>query len=292
MRRICLIAISVVFFAISQAHGEAPLERGEYLVEILGACGNCHTPKGPKGDIHDKHMAGGFRIEEPFGVAIARNITPDRETGIGNWSDEEIIRAIREGTGKDGRTLGPPMPYYLYRRISDSDVRAMVAYLRTVQPIKNMVPPSQYRISLPPHYGSPVGSVPDPARADPVKYGEYLAGPIGHCSDCHTPMGPEGRRDQSKLFAGGFPFHGPYGTSYAANLTPDPETGIGGWSDEQIVRAIYGLRPDGRRLLPPMPWPYYAGKIAGDDLSAIVAYLKSLAPIKNKVPPPEPPGRR
>lgn len=280
------------FIAIGQAQAETAVERGKYLVEVLGACANCHTPKGPGGDIPEKHMAGGFKIEEPFGVAVSTNITPDKETGIGTWTDQEIIRAIREGKRKDGRTLGPPMPYYLYRLISDSDVKAMVAYLRTLKPIKNTVPPSQYKISLPPAYGPPVTSVPDPPKADLVKYGEYLAGPIAHCSDCHTPMGPEGRRDQSRLFAGGFPFHGPYGTSYAANLTPDKETGIGNWSDEQIMRGIYGVRPDRRVLLPPMPWPYYAGKITDGDMKALLAYLRSLKPVKNKVPPPEPPKQR
>ncbi len=286
-----LLAILCALIAVGQARAEIAVERGKYLVEVLGTCGNCHTPKGPQGPIAEKHMAGGFKIEEPFGVAVTPNITPDKETGIGTWTDEEIIRAIREGKRKDGRTLGPPMAYYLYRNLSDSDVRAMVAYLRTLKSIKNTVPPSQYKISLPPSYGPPVTSVPDPPKGDPVKYGEYLAGPIGHCSACHTPMGPEGRRDQSRLFAGGFAFHGPFGVSYGANLTPDKETGIGSWTDEQIIRGIYGARPDGRTLLPPMPWPYYAGKIADGDMKAILAYLRSLKPVKNKVPAPEPPKK-
>lgn len=287
-----VIALLVVFMPPHQAMAETVVERGKYLVEVLAACGNCHTPKGPKGEIREKHMAGGFKIQEDFGVAVSTNITPDKETGIGTWTDEEIIRAIREGRRKDGRTLGPPMPFYLYRNISDSDAKAMVAYLRTLTPIKNQVPPSQYKISLPPAWGPLVTSVQAPAKDDRVKYGEYLAGPIAHCSDCHTPMGPDGRRDQTRLFAGGFPFRGPWGTSYAANLTPDKETGIGKWTDEQIMRAIYGVRPDGRKLLPPMPWPYYAGKIAAGDMRAILAYLGSLNPVKNKVPPPDPPKSR
>ena len=276
-----------VFLLTGQATAEVVVERGRYLVEVLAACGNCHTPKGPKGDITEKHMAGGFEIKEDFGVAISANITPDKETGIGTWTDQEIIWAIREGKRKDGRTLGPPMPYYLYRDISDSDVKAMVAYLRTLKPIANKVPLSRYKTPLPPAWGPPVTSVPDPPKDDLVKYGRYLAGPIAHCVDCHTPMGPDGSRDQARLFAGGFAFHGPWGTSYAANLTPDKETGIGNWTDAQIAKAIYGVRPDGRQLLPPMPWPYYTGKITDGDLKAILAYLKSLKPIKNKVPPPE-----
>lgn len=290
--KVALIAILAAVIVAAQANAESAVERGKYLVEVLGTCGNCHTPKGPRGSIPEQHLAGGFSIEEPFGVAVSSNITPDKETGIGTWTDEEIIRAIREGKSKDGRTLGPPMPYYLYRHVSDNDVKAMVAYLRTVKPIENRVPRSQYRITLPPSYGPPVTSVPDPPKDDPVKYGAYLAGPIAHCADCHTPMGPGGRRDQTRLFAGGFAFRGPHGTSYSANLTPDKETGIGTWSDGRIMAAIYGVKQDGKRLLPPHPWPYFAGKIAEGDLRAILVYLKSLKPIANKVPPPEPPTGR
>jgi len=289
--KIAVITALVVLAACTQGQAQSAAERGKHLVEVLAACGNCHTPKGPQGDLPDKILAGGFVIEEEFGKAITSNITPDKETGIGNWTDAEIIRAIREGKGKDGKTFGPPMPYYLYRRLSDNDVKAIVAYLRTVKPIKNQVPRSQYKIPLPPSYGPPVTSVPDPPKTNLVKYGEYLAGPVAHCAECHTPQNPPGRPDQSKFFAGGFPFSGPYGTSYSANLTPDKETGIGNWTDEQLIRAINGVSVSGRPLLPPMPWPYYAGKIADADMKAIVAYLRSLKPIKNKVPAPRPPKR-
>ena len=292
MKMIALIAALAALAAFGQAQAQGLVERGKYLVEVIGACGNCHTPKGPGGEIAEKHLAGGFVIEEAFGKAITPNITQDKETGIGSWTDQEIIRAIREGKGKDGKTLGPPMPYYLYRRLSDTDVKAMVAYLKTVKPIKNQVPRSQYKISLPSSYGPPLTSVPDPPKNDPVKYGEYVAGPVAHCADCHTPRRPDGRPDETKFFAGGFPFHGPWGISYSANLTPDKETGIGNWTDEQIMRAIYGVRPDGRPLLPPMPWPYYAGKVADGDMKAMLAYLRSLKPIKNKVPAPAPPKRQ
>lgn len=266
------------------AWGESAVERGRYLVEVLGACGNCHTPKGPAGEIPDKHLAGGFTIEEAFGVAVTPNITPDTRTGIGSWSDGEIVRAIREGKRRDGRTLGPPMPYFLYRKISDTDVAAIVAYLRTVKPVENVVERSRYTITLPSSYGPPVRSVPEPPAKDLVKYGAYLAGPIAHCADCHTPRTETGQADRSRLFAGGFRFKGPWGTSYAANLTPDRETGIGRYSDAQIVAGLYGAHADGRPVLPPMPSAYYAGKIRQADIQAIIAYLRSLAPIRNVVP--------
>ena len=293
MLTLLLAALAVVLLleaAPAQTGPSPSVERGKYLVEVLGACGNCHTPKGPEGDIRAKHMAGGFTFDEIFGVAVSSNVTPDRETGIGAWTDAEIARAIREGKSKDGRNLGPPMPFYLYRRLSDNDVAAIVAYLRTLPPIKNAVPRSRYRFA-PGVSTTPLGAVPEPPKNDPVKYGEYLAGPVAHCSDCHTPRGFDGRADPAKLFSGGIPFEGPWGTSYASNLTPDRDTGIGAWTDAEIMAAIYGAKRDGRRLLPPMPTHYYATGIPADDLKAIISYLRSLRPIRNKVPAAKPPPR-
>lgn len=286
---VTLMLLVATLGIVSQGQADTAVARGQYLVEVLGACGNCHTPRAAQGENRALHLGGGFRIAEAFGVAIVPNITPDQETGLGTWTDEEIIRAIREGKGKDGRTLGPPMPYDMYRRISDTDVKAIVAYLRTVPAVRHAVPRSQYTIPLPESYGPPVTSVLDPPQDDPIKYGEYLTGPIAHCRTCHTPVTPDGRPDLTRLYAGSRAFHGPYGTSYGANLTPDRDTGIGSWTDAQVMRAIYGVRPDGRTLLPPMPWGYFAGNIAAADLKAILAYLRSLQPLVHKVPPPEPP---
>jgi mono/diheme cytochrome c family protein len=287
--RIGLVGLCIVAGTVLPATAQDQVERGRYLVEVLGSCGNCHTPKGPQGDVPGKHLAGGFQLDDDFGMWITPNITSDPETGIGNWTDDEIIRAIREGRSRDGKTLGPPMPFELYRRLSDSDVRAMVAYLRTVPPVRQVVPRSQYKIPLPPAYGPPVGSVPEPSRQDPVKYGEYLAGPVMHCMACHTPMFPDGRMDTSRMGAGGFEFKGQWGVSYSANLTPDSDTGLGRVRDGEIIAGLYGARRDGGRILPPMPSQYYAQGIAEGDLRAIIAYLRSLAAIQNKVPAPVPP---
>jgi mono/diheme cytochrome c family protein len=282
---LCLLAIPAV------AAAQPPVERGRYLVEGLGACANCHTPKGPQGPVAGKHLAGGFEIAESFGVAIAPNITPDRATGIGAWTDDDIIRAIREGKHRDGRTLGPPMPYEFYRGLSDTDVKAMVAYLRTVPPIENRVPRSRYAMPLPPAWGPPLGVVPDVPRSDVVRYGAYLAGPVAHCMECHTPQKPGGGADMSRLGAGGFAFKGPWGVSHAANITSDPETGIGRWTDSDIVGSIHGARRGGGRVLPPMPVDWYVKGISGDDLKALLAYVRSLPPIRNAVPAPQPPTK-
>jgi mono/diheme cytochrome c family protein len=286
---ISLLSLWLAAGATLPASAQSPGERGRYLVEVLGACGNCHTPKGPEGDLPGTHLAGGFQLDDVFGTWITPNITPDPETGIGRWTDEEVIRAVREGRGRDGKTLGPPMPFSLYRRLADSDVTAMVAYLRTVAPVRNAVPRSRYTIPLPPSYGPPVGSVPDPPRQDPVNYGEYLAGPLMHCVECHTPLLPEGRPDPRRLGAGGFAFRGPWGVSYSANLTSDRETGLGAWQDGEIIAALYGARRGGGRVLPPMPTQHYSQGIAEPDLRALLAYLRSLPPIRNRVPAPEPP---
>jgi mono/diheme cytochrome c family protein len=282
--------LALVVLVIPAAAGaETPVERGRYLVEIIGACANCHTPKGPQGDVPALHLAGGFEIHEEFGTAVASNITPHPSTGIGAWTDNEIIRAIREGKGRDGRVLGPPMPYPFYRGLSDSDAKAIVAYLRTVKPVANQVPRSRYTAPLPPAWGPPAGVVPDVAKRDPVRYGQYLAGPVAHCMDCHTPRLDGGRPDLARLGAGGFAFRGPWGVSYAANLTPDAETGIARWGDGEIVASIHGARRGGGQVLPPMPTPYFARGIKEEDVKSIIAYLRSLSPVKNAVPRAEPP---
>jgi mono/diheme cytochrome c family protein len=276
--RIALAAAALALGATA-AGAETPAERGRYLVETIAGCGNCHTPRGPGGVFAaDKHMAGGFVFDEKPFRAVASNITPDKETGIGGWTDAQIAKAIREGIRPDGSLIGPPMPFELYRRLSDTDLNAIVAYLRTLKPVANKVEKSVYRIPLPPAYGPPVASVPDVPRADKVKYGEYLAGPVGHCVECHTPM-VNGRRDWSRIGQGGEQFHGPWGIAVSRNLTPHPEDGLGKWTDAEIKRAItQGISKNGSKLFPPMAYALYA-KVKDEDLDAIVAYLRSLKPL-------------
>ena len=124
------------------------LARGEYLMNGPVACGNCHTPRDEKMmPIAGKEFSGGFHLFDPVGIdAYAANITPDPDTGIGTWTDEEIITAIREGKTPDGRINFPPMPVPTYNNMSDDDVKAIVAYLRTVPAIHNEVPESKYKI--------------------------------------------------------------------------------------------------------------------------------------------------
>lgn len=263
------------------AQAKTPAERGAYLVNSIVACGNCHTPKNPDwNEPPGRQLAGGTVIEAPPFTAVAPNITQDPETGIGAWSDFRIALAIREGTRPDGSIIGPPMPIEFYAKISDRDVEAIVAYLRTVRPVGNRTAKSVYRIPLPKSWGNAAGDPDPPPADDKVAYGAYLAGPLGHCMECHTPMRADGgRRDMARIGAGGPPVPGPLGDVAPPNITPDKGTGIGRWTDGEIKRAItQGVSRDGRKLAPPMAFAYYA-RMSIRDLDAVVAYLRSLKPL-------------
>jgi mono/diheme cytochrome c family protein len=205
------------------------------------------------------------------------NLTPDLETGIGKWTDEQIMRAIREGVRPDGSMIGPPMPFDMYRRIADEDMLAIVAYLRSLPPVSNPVPAAEFGFPLPAAYGPVIKKV-RPSRDDLIKYGEYLAGPVGHCIACHTgTSSPKPDDFESRLGAGGRPF-GPGGVPTARNITPH-QTGLKDWSDADIEKAIRkGIRPDGSRLKPPMPYALY-DTMPASDMRAIIAYLRSLKPV-------------
>lgn len=255
------------------AFAETLVERGEYLVQGIAGCGNCHTPMGPNGPVWEQDLGGRLVEKIDAFAAIAPNITPGGR--VASWSDAELARAIREGIRPDGSLIGPPMPYAMYRGLSDRDLSAIVAYLRTVPAVENDPGTSQYNIPLPPAYGPPVDSVADITREVSVAYGEYLAGPVAHCMECHTPMGPKGPMLATDLGRGGFEFHGPWGVSIAANITNHAD-GLAGYSDDAIkTMIVQGKRADGSPMLPPMPYGYLA-RMTDEDLDAIVLYLRSL----------------
>jgi len=254
------------------------LARGRYLVEGIAACGNCHTPRDDQGaKLHERGLVGGSRWQLPTATVYAPNITPDVETGIGGWSDAQIGRAIREGVRPDGRVLAI-MPIPGYRQLADDDLAAIVAWLRAQPARRNPVPPSEFRGDPPKPYGPPITEPQGaPPRDDLVRWGAYLAGPLGHCMSCHTPRGPDGRPDLREAGAGGNRYPGPWGVSVSRNLTPDA-SGLRDWSDAEIERAIReGVRRDGALLLPPMDFASYRG-IDAHDMRALIAYLRSLAP--------------
>ncbi|MGH7032839.1 MAG: c-type cytochrome [Stellaceae bacterium] len=276
------IASLLVLAAQASVAAETPLQRGTYLMNSIVACGNCHTPKGPDGKpIAGKELSGGDPIDSPVFHAVPGNITQDKETGIGAWTDAQIIDAIRDGKKADGTIIGPPMPIEFYRGMSDSDVKAIVAYLRTVKPIANEVEKSTYKIPLPKSYGPPVTHVADVPRGDRLAYGKYLATGLGHCMDCHTPA-VRGRPDFTRMGAGGNPFGAPGGgVVISANLTPGNPNGIAGWSNQQVKDAITkGVRPD-RPLVKLMAFDFYQ-HMTNADLNDLIAFLRSLKPVKSQ----------
>jgi mono/diheme cytochrome c family protein len=267
-------AIAAAILAALPAAAETQVERGGYLVNGIANCGNCNSPLHPDGTLAGPALSGGDAIEGPDFVAYPPNITPDPGTGIGDWSEDEIVTALREGRTKRGAMLHPPMPVAFYRTMSDRDAHAIAAYLKSLAPVARRAPDSHYAHPAPASYGPKLGAVPEPDSNDQIAFGHYLA-QMGHCMLCHTPFDASGRPDLHRLGAGGRVVRG----VNTPNITPDRTSGIGAWSDAQIHDALVnGVRPDGSLLAAPMPFPYLA-TMRDDEIDAIVAYLRTLAPV-------------
>ncbi len=289
---VALVALAVCGLAGSAA-AQSTVERGSYLVNSILACGNCHTPKTPAGKpITEKHLAGGSAFNTPGFSATASNITQDRDTGIGAWSDAEIKRSLTEGVRPNhGRLANAPlaavMPISFFKPLLPRDLDAVVAYLRTVQPVHHDTPAPEYR--MPVHhdpYPEAEKGFTEAMMADPVKRGAYLV-TVGHCMECHSPF-EKGRSDYSRLGKGGRTFSpslvtgfpGAWKGSVARNITSHPRSGIGAWTDAEIKRAITkGISRDGRKLQAPMAFDYY-DRMTTTDLDAIVAYLRTVPPLE------------
>jgi mono/diheme cytochrome c family protein len=277
MIRTGLLAFVFGATLIGAANAQSDLvKRGDYLVNGILTCGNCHSPKGPTGDIPGKLFSGGLSWDEPPFKVTAPNITQDKETGIGKWTDADIKKVLRTGIRPNGVHVAMIMPTGFYHIMTDRDLSAVVAYLRTLKPISNKVADPIYKMPQVEHV-LPGGEKPytEAMMSDKVKKGFYLA-TIAHCMECHTPMEKGMRQWGTQLGAGGFKFPGPWGVSVSRNITSSKTKGIGGWSDAEIKRAITtGVSKDGSHLKPPMGFHYYATVTAG-DLDAIVAYLRTV----------------
>lgn len=287
------IACGIVWLAAcGGALAESPAERGFYLVNTIMACGNCHTPRDPDGKtIAAQAFSGGTTFNTPAFVATAPNITPDLETGIGSWSDAEIKRALVQGMRPDhgrlpGVALAAIMPANFYSALLPGDLDAVVAYLRSVKPVRRETPDPVYKapVRRDPYPDAEAGFT-KAAFADPVRRGAYLV-TIGHCMECHTACSRGVSDYRNGLGRGGRVFPpregAPEGTppSIAANITSDPAAGIGGWTDQEIGRAItHGIARDGRALKPPMAFAFYAG-LKDSDLADIIAYLRTVPPLQ------------
>ncbi len=260
--------------------------RGEYLSNTFG-CPVCHMGFGDKGPDFSKPFSGGMEVPEAFGTWRAPNITPHKGSGIGTWKVEDVMAAVREGVRPDGSHLFPIMPYPNYNRMTDDDARAVATYLLQVPAIDHVVAPNK-DLKLPQIPVPKPENKPDPVD-DPVKHGEYLV-TIMHCNNCHATPGKDGSPDMMRHpFGGGLVMELPFlgeGKLHVANITSDKETGIGKWTEADIMKAMKTMtRPDGTIIQGPMQF-YQAGwsTLADKDLAAIAAFIKTIPAEKNKVP--------
>lgn len=271
----------------------ARLARGKYLVEAVAGCFGCHSPA-------DYKRAGAPPVEAMLGAGavwadpqlpwlVAPNITPDKETGAGNWSDDVLARAIREGIGHDGRALFPIMPYPNFRSMSDEDLASVIVYIRTVPPVRNELPKTKMPFplnflmkSMPQPVNAPV---PAADQSTAVARGAYLVR-MGSCADCHTPQ-ERGQPLPGLDFGGGLILDGPAGRVASANITPD-QSGISYYDENLFIRVIREGKVGARKLNDTMPWWFY-GHMNDDDLKSVFAYLRTLKPVQHRVDNTEPP---
>jgi mono/diheme cytochrome c family protein len=269
----------------AQAPSAAEIARGKYVFGATGGCG-CHTvPNGPVN-------AGGRKYEGPYGTVFSTNITPDKETGIGGWTDEQIITAIRLGRRPNGERLVPVHPYTVFNGMAEEDVKAVVAFLRTVPAVKRANLPKKtlpmFESVLLPAWltaFAPRETPPTTVPTSGTARGEYLVRAVAHCGECHTPRTMTMATDNSRFLAGD-----PKGpeNSEIPNITPDPTTGLT-WSEEEIADYLgSGNKPDGD-VAGGLMGEVIEGTLAGykdmtkADRLAIARYLKTLPPIKNKI---------
>jgi mono/diheme cytochrome c family protein len=284
--------LTLVAVGPAAAQSREQIARGKYIFGAAAGCG-CHTEPNKAGTALN---AGGRRYDGPFGTVYATNITPDSETGIGKWTDDQIIAGIRAGRRPNGERLLPVHPYPTFNGIAEEDLRALVAYLRSVPPVrrantpKKITMPMFESVFLPAWLATfaPRENPPPTAPTSGLARGEYLVRAVGHCGECHTPRGMTQALDNTRFMAGNPKGKGPEG-SMVPNITPDKDTGIGNWTEEQIADYLAtGNLPNGD----------VAGGLMGEviqgssvgykdmtktDLLAIARYLKSIPAIKNKV---------
>ena len=272
----------------SSASGSDLIPRGKYVFAATGGCG-CHTEK-------DKPLnSGGRKYEGPFGTVYSTNITPDRQAGIGDWTDEQIITAIRLGRRPNGERLVPVHPYPVFNGMAQEDLRALVAYLRSVPPVNRANQPKKVipmfeSVFLPAWLAAfaPREQPPAAAPTSGLARGEYLVRAVGHCGECHTPRGITQASDNTR-FLGGTP-KGPDGDP-VPNITPDKDSGLT-WSEEEIAEYLgSGNKSDGD-VAGGLMAEVIEGTSGGyktltkEDRLAIARYLKTVPAVRNKVTKP------
>ena len=272
------------------------IERGRYLAHSVSICMDCHSTRDWSkfsGPLTEGTLGkGGERFDHSVGmpgIFISKNITPE---GIARYTDGELFRVITSGVNKEGKAMFPLMPYPYYGRMDREDIYSIIAYVRTLEPISNPVPDSEPDFPM----NFILNTIPKPAQlenrpdtSDQLAYGAYMVNATA-CRECHTQV-KQGQIIPEVAFGGGREFSFPDSSKVrSANISPDKQTGIGNWTREQFV-ARFKMYSDSSYVLPSvkpgefntiMPWTMYAG-MTEEDLSAIFAYLQSVAPISNQV---------
>ncbi len=287
---ICLLFLLGSFFAFTvtghaQADNKELAAKGQYIFALAGGCA-CHTV--PK----ETENAGGRAFPIPFGTVYSTNITQDKETGLGSWTDQQIHDALVKGIRSDGSRILPVMPYEAYSGMARKDLTALIAYLRTLKPVKKATPQLKSWAPFNRSLGAPLwlkvfGRFSDPPAQAPksgIERGRYLVEHVSLCSDCHTPRNFIGVPNRSLYLAGANKKIGPLGQE-VPNITPDKETGIGEWKREEIAAVLLtGTKPDLDNIQGLMAEVIEHGfkNMTKEDALAIADYLKSVPAIKNK----------
>jgi len=264
-------------------------ERGEFLLGLAG-CVSCHTEPTRK----EAQLAGGRELKTPFGVFFAPNISSDIEHGIGAWSSEDFIRALRHGRSPKGEHYFPAFPYVAYTRMTDGDMLAIQTAIMARPPQNQPSKPHALNFPFNQRWGVKFWKLlhfregvytENSKQSDTWNRGAYIAEAVAHCGECHTERYPTGGLVRSRWMAG--VKNGLQGET-APNLTQDPKTGLGGWSDEDISFLLTsGLKINGDVVGSKMYEVVENGtsKLQKDDLEALLKYLKNLPPIHNPEAP-------
>jgi mono/diheme cytochrome c family protein len=257
MHRLLCGALALVAVGHTELRAETLLERGSYLVNAVAGCGNCHTPRDKGVQVTERQLSGGFQtFNEPWFVVKGANL--------------------------NGNPLAEVMPSGFYKILTPRDQDAIVAYLRSVAPIRNEVQAPNYKSEAPPsHYPLADTKLTDKDMSDVKKRGLYLA-TLAHCMACHARTSADLPADYKNAFGkGGRAFKGPWGETVAANITSHKTAGIGAWTDAELRRALVeGVSRDGRKLKPPMiDHVGHYQKWTDQDISALMAWVRTIPPL-------------
>jgi mono/diheme cytochrome c family protein len=255
------------------------VERGEYLAHAAD-CMVCHTTQG------GQEYAGGLGFKLPFGTLYSTNITPDKETGIGNYSDQDFLNAVHRGTRRDGARLYPAMPFTSYTYMSDADALAIKAYLFSLPPVRVAAPVNTLTFPFNQRWAMGFWSIvfnpdtrftPDTSKSPEWNRGAYFAEALAHCGECHTPRNLAFALDNRKKFAGALT-----AGWRAFNISSDKDTGVGAWSDDELVSYLsIGHATGHGSASGPMgeAVDQSLSHMKPEDIRAVVAYLRSVPPI-------------